>query len=127
MNVVDSSAWLEYFADAPNAKFFAPAIEDIESLIVPTICFLEVFKRVLQQRGEQSALAAVVQMRQGRIVPLDDTLALRAAKIGHELKLALADSVIVATARAHSATIWTQDADFKSLEGVRFHPKSKGG
>ena len=126
MNVVDSSAWLEYFADAPNAKFFAPAIEDTESLIVPTICFLEVFKRVLQQRGEQSALAAVVQMRQGRIVPLDDALALRAAKIGHELKLALADSVIVATARAHSATIWTQDADFKSLEGVRFHPK-KGG
>jgi len=82
---------------------------------------------VLQQRGEQSALAAVVQMRQGMIVPLDDALALRATKIGHELKLALADSVIVATARAHSATIWTQDADFKSLEGVRFHPKSKGG
>src|SRR5436190_21949321 len=111
MNLVDSSAWLEYFADTPNARFFAQAIENVDDLIVPTICLLEVFKRVLQLRGEQAALQAIVQMRLGAVVDLDSSLALAAAKIGHEMKLALADSIILATARSRNATIWTQDAD----------------
>jgi predicted nucleic acid-binding protein len=123
MNLVDSSGWLEYFAGTSKAKFFAPPIEDINALIVPTICLLEVFKRILQQRGEQAALQAVVQMRLAQIVDLDAALALNAAKIGHELKLALADSIILATARRFDATLWTQDADFERLPGVRFQPK----
>ncbi|MCK7473317.1 MAG: hypothetical protein MZV49_06830 [Rhodopseudomonas palustris] len=52
MNVVDSSAWLEYFANGPNASFFTPPIEDLERLIVPSVTIYEVFKRVLQQRDE---------------------------------------------------------------------------
>ena len=125
MNVVDSSAWLEYFADGPAASFFAPAIEDVSALLVPSICLLEVFKRVLTQRGEDAALQTVALMEQGRVVDLDGRLALHAAKLGHDLKLALADSVVLATARAHGALLWTQDADFKALEGVRFAPKRK--
>jgi len=58
MNVVDSSGWLEYFADGANADFFAPAVEDLEKLLVPSISLLEVFKRVFQQRGESQALQA---------------------------------------------------------------------
>jgi toxin FitB len=123
VNVVDSSAWLEYFADGPNAGFFAPAIEATDELIVPTICILEVFKRVCQQRGEGPALQAVALMQQARVVDLDSALALVAARIGVDAKLALADSVVLATARQSEATLWTQDADFEGLPDVKFRAK----
>jgi predicted nucleic acid-binding protein len=123
MNLVDSSGWLEYLADAPHADFFAAPIEDTRNLIVPTITILEVFKRVCQQRGEDDALQAVALMHQGKRVDLDSALALSAAKLGIEIGLPLADSVILASARAHRATIWTQDKDFEGLEGVRFKAK----
>lgn len=118
--MVDSCGWLEYFADGPNADLFAPPVEEVDHLIVPTICILEVFKRLLQQRDEDAALQAVALMQQGSIVPLNDSIALTAAKIGVDLKLPLADSVILATARAHHAVVWTQDADFKGLDGVNY-------
>jgi predicted nucleic acid-binding protein len=123
MNLVDSCGWLEYFADGPNADFYAAALEDTGSLLVPTICLLEVFKRVLQQRGEDAALQVAATMHQGLLAPLDANLALRAAKISSDLKLSLADSVILATARTYLAVIWTQDAHFKGLEGVRYTEK----
>jgi len=123
MNLVDSCGWLEYLADGPNAAFFAPAIENTEDLLVPTICILEVFKRVLQQRGEDAALQAAALMQQGQVIDLDSGTAVTAAKIGHEIKLPLADAVIVATARIHHAVILTQDSDLKDVEGVRFTTK----
>jgi predicted nucleic acid-binding protein len=123
MNLVDSSGWLEYFADSPNADFFAPAIEDVPNLLVPTICILEVFRRVLQQRDEKAALQVAAIMQQGHVVDMDSAVALYAARVGVDLKLPLADSVILATARMHNATIWTQDEDFKGLEGVRYVSK----
>lgn len=122
MNVVDSSGWLEYFADGPNAAFFAGAVEATDELIVPTINLYEVFKRVLQQRGENDALEAAALIMQGEVIPLDATLTLSAAKLSADLRLPLADSVILATARAEGAVLWTQDAHFSSLEGVRYTP-----
>ena len=107
MNVVDSSGWLEYFADGPKADFFTAAIENTQELVVPSISVYEVFKRVLQQRDEEAALQIVALMAQGQVVDLDQTLALSAAKISHELKLPMADSIILATARAHKAILWT--------------------
>src|SRR5262245_66431813 len=104
MNVVDSSAWLEYFANGPNAAKFAPAIENVDDLIVPSICILEVFKRVLQQRDEQAALQAVAVMKQGSVQDLDVSLALSAARLGVDEKLPLADSVVLPVARTHVAT-----------------------
>ena len=123
MNVVDSSGWLEYFADGPNADFFAKAIEDVEALVVPTISIYEVFKRVLQQRGEGDALQAVALLVQGQIVDLDTTLALDAAKLSVAEQLPMADSIILATARAHGATLWSQDADFEGMAGVEYVEK----
>jgi predicted nucleic acid-binding protein len=120
MNVVDSSGWLEYFADGPNAGFFAPAIHRTAELVVPTLSLYEVFKRVLQQREEGQALQAVALMQQGIVVELSSTLALSAAKLSSDLRLPMADSVMLATARAHDATLWTQDADFDGIEGVRY-------
>ena len=127
MNIVDSCGWLEYCADGPNSDFFAPHLEDIESLIVPTICILEVFKIVYQQRGEDAALQAVALMEQGKVVELTDSIAITAAKLSIDHKLPLADSVILSTARANHALIWTQDADFKGIEGVEYIEKNKKG
>jgi predicted nucleic acid-binding protein len=124
MNVVDSSGWLEYFADGPNAGFFASAIERTGDLIVPTLSLYEVFKRVLQQKGENEALQAIAVMHQGVVVDLDAALALSAAKVSAELSLPMADSIMLATARAHGATLWTQDADFQDIEGVKYIQKS---
>jgi predicted nucleic acid-binding protein len=120
MNVVDSSGWLEFFADGPNADFFAPAIENIPALVVPSLSMYEVFKRVLQQRGEDEALQAVAVMAQGRVVELNMTLAMNAARISVDLRLPMADSIILATAYAYHAILWTQDADFRGLEGVQY-------
>jgi len=124
MNLVDSCGWLEYYADGPNADFYAGAIEDIDNLIVPVICIYEVFRKILQQRGEAPALQAVAVMHQGLVVDLSSPLALSAAKIGVELKMPLADSIIRATARVHNATVWTQDAHFKDIEGIRYVGKT---
>jgi predicted nucleic acid-binding protein len=123
MNVVDSSGWLEYFINGSNADFFAPAIENTAEVLVPTISLFEVFKRVLIEKNRDDALEAVAQMKGGRVVDLDDSLALVAAELSHELKLPLADSIILATARAYNATLWTQDAHFKGLEGVKYIEK----
>lgn len=123
MNVVDSSGWLEYFANGPNASVFAVPIEDTDRLIVPSISLVEVFRRLYQQRDETTALQAISSMRQGRVVDLDFTLAASAGKLGVDQKLPLADSIILTTARAFGATLWTQDADFDGIAGVRYFPK----
>jgi predicted nucleic acid-binding protein len=123
VNVVDSSGWLEYFGEGPGAGFFASALEDTERLVVPTICIVEVFKVILRQRGESAALGVVAAMEQARVVDLDTVLSLSAAKLGVAHKLPLADSIVLATARAHTAILWTQDGDFEGLEGVRYRKK----
>ena len=124
MNVVDSSGWLEYFADAPNANKFAPAIQNTEDLIVPTLSLYEVFKRVSQQRSETEALQAIAIMQQGRVVDLNVALALKAAHLSLELSLPMADSIMLATAREYQATLWTQDADFKGVKGIKYFAKA---
>jgi len=125
VNVVDSSGWLEFFADGPNALFFSPAILKPRYVIVPTLCLFEVFERVLIQRDESHALQAVALMQQGTVVELTASLALSAATLSATLRLPMADSIILATARAYGATLWTQDADFENVEGVRFIRSSR--
>jgi predicted nucleic acid-binding protein len=123
MNVIDSSGWLEYFINGRNANFFARIIENTDEVLVPTISLFEVFKRVLIDKDRNDALEAVAIMKDGRVIDLDDSLALVAAELSYELKLPLADSIILATARAHNATLWTQDAHFKSMDGVKYIEK----
>lgn len=125
MNVVDSSGWLEYLSDSSTAEFFAEAIENTAELIVPSITIYEVFKRVLQQRGEEAALQATAMMLQGRIIELDQSIAMSAAAISCESKTAMADSIILATARAHHAILWTQDIDLKGFDNIRYIAKAK--
>jgi len=120
MNVIDSSAWLEYFGDGPNAGEFADAIADTDRLIVPSITLCEVFKRIRLQRDLGAALYAVAQMQHGQVVDLDANLAVAAAELSAESGLPMADSVILATARAEDATLWTQEADFEGMDGVEY-------
>ncbi|MSQ92399.1 MAG: type II toxin-antitoxin system VapC family toxin [Gammaproteobacteria bacterium] len=123
MNVVDSSAWLEFFAGGRNAGRFATPIAATASLLVPTLSIYEVFKRILQQRGDDDALQAVAIMEQGRVVDLDRSIALAAARISIDHALPLADSVMLATARSFHATFWTQDANFKGIDDVKYFPR----
>jgi toxin FitB len=123
VNLVDSSGWLEYFADGKNAGFFAPAIENTKLLVVASINCYEVFKRIAQRRDENAAMQAIAVMRQGAVVDLSPDLAVVAAKIALDLKLPLPDSVILATARLRRATVWTQDSDFAGIGGVKYVAK----
>ena len=125
MNLVDSSAWLAYFAGEPNAVFFTGAIENDEALLVPSVCLYEVFKVVLRERGEDAAFAAVAAMERGEVIDLDSEMALEAAALGLEENLAFADSVIYAVARKRDATLWTQDVHFRGKAGVRFKAKAR--
>jgi toxin FitB len=123
VNVVVSSAWLEFLADGPNASAFAKPIDATRSLIVPTLSLFEVFKRVSRQRSEDEALRAIAVMEQGRVVDLDRATALEAARLAIEHRIAMADGVMLATAHRYRAALWTQDADFKSLSGVKYLAK----
>jgi predicted nucleic acid-binding protein len=125
MNLLDSSCWIEYFADAPLAVNYAAAIEHITELIVPTITIYEVFKKMLAEQGKEDAAKAAGQMQEGEVVDLDPEIAMFAAKISLETGLALADSVILATARHHRAILWTQDRHFAAVEGVKYFPKHR--
>ncbi|MGV6860088.1 MAG: PIN domain-containing protein [bacterium] len=125
MNVVDSSAWLSYFAGDRNAAAFAKPIEAIDGLLVPSITLTEVFKCIMRQRDEDVALEAIAHMEQGKVVILDSTLAIDAAVYGLKHKLPLADSIVYATAKKFRAVIWTQDADFKALPDVKYFQKVK--
>jgi predicted nucleic acid-binding protein len=123
MNIVDSSAWLAYFADEPNAKHFLIPLNDTATLIVPTITIYEVFKVVLRESGEDAALQAAMAMHKGTIAALTAPLALTAAKLSLAHNLPMADGIILATAREFKAILWTQDADFKNLKNVKYFPR----
>jgi len=123
MNIVDSSGWLAYFADEPNAKYFLSPLKDISSLVVPVVSIYEVFKVVLRESGENEALQAAAAMQKGTIVNLTAKLAISASKLSLQLGLPMADSISLATAKEYKARIWTQDSDFEAISGVKYFPK----
>ena len=123
LNLVDSSGWIEFFTDGPNAGLFADPLSDASRLVVPTVSVYEVFRVVLRRRGEDDALRTAALMSRGREIPLSSALALEAARLAHERGLAMADGIILATARLTGATLWTQDVDFQGMPQVRYFPK----
>jgi toxin FitB len=123
MHVVDSCGWIEYFADGENAAFFAPAIEDTENLLVPSLVVFEVCRRVLTLQGEPAARQALRFLAQGAIVQLDAQAQMEAALQSQTYKLAMADAIIWHTASVHNAPFYTQDAAFNGLPNVNFRAK----
>jgi predicted nucleic acid-binding protein len=123
MNVIDSSGWLEYFGNGTNADVFAPVIKNTGELVVPTTSIYEVFKKVSEQRGDEEALKAVAIMSLGSVVDLTREIALSAAVASLELKLPMAGSIILASARSFDAELWTQDEHFSGIDRVNYFPK----
>jgi len=125
MNLVDSSGWLEYFTDGKNAEFFAPVIENTDELIVSVINLYEVYKKIASEKDNNSATQAIALMQQPKVIDVTDSIAILAARLSIKLGMPMADSIIYATARMYDAIIWTQDSDFKNLEGVRYFKKNQ--
>jgi len=123
MNIIDSSGWLAYFADEPNAKHFLTPLHDPASLVVPSVTIYEVFKVILRESNENNALQAVMAMQKGTLVDLTASLAMAASKLSIEYNLPMADSIILATAQEFNAVIWTQDSDFKNISNVKYFSK----
>jgi toxin FitB len=123
MNIVDSSGWLAYFADEPNAKHFLVPLNDSTSLVVPTVTIYEVFKVILRESSENAALHAAIAMQKGTVVDLNASLAIVASKLSLKYNLPMADSIILATAQQFDAIIWTQNSDFKHISNVKYFPK----
>lgn len=124
MNLVDSSGWLEYFADGKNASFFVRAIENSKELIVSTINIYEVYKKILLEKDENSALQAIALMQSVKVINVSSSISIMAARLSYDLKIPMADSIIYSTARINNAIVWTQDADFKDLDGVKYFKKN---
>ena len=123
MNIIDSSGWLEYFSDGPNAIHYLPPLNDPSTLIVPVITIYEVFKVVLREFAENEALQSVAAMQKGKIIDLTANIAMNASMLSLQHNLPMADSIILATARAYRCVIWTQDSDFRNIEGVKYFSK----
>jgi len=122
MNIIDSSGWLEYFSDGHNAIHYLPPLNDPSTLIVPVITIYEVFKVVLREFAENEALQSVAAMQKGKIIDLNANIAMNASMLSLQHNLPMADSIILATARAYDCVIWTQDSDFQHIEGVNYFP-----
>lgn len=126
MNVVDASGWLEYFADGPDAAFFAQTLQETGHLVVPTTVVLEVFRHVYRHRGESEALQAAAAMQQAKVEPLDTTAALDAARLCVEHGLSPSAGIALAAARKHDAQLWTLASELRNVRGVRYRPRSTG-
>jgi predicted nucleic acid-binding protein len=123
LNLVDSSGWIEYFTAGPNVAEFRPILHDHGQLGTSAVSVYEVLRVLLRRLGEDQALVFAGAMRASRVIPVDGTIAQLAAHLSIEHRLAMADSIIYATARATGATLYTQDADFNGLPGTVVVPK----
>ncbi len=123
MKIVDSSGWIEFLQGTERAHFFQPALENLKEVLVPSICLFEVHRLIFKKMGNPAARAAVKKMSDGRVIPLDANLAVKASEAAEKYKLALADGIIYATALSANAELWTQDAHFIDLPGVRYFSK----
>jgi len=123
MNIVDSSGWLAYFAYELNAKHFITPLKDTASLVIPSVTIYEVFKVVLRETSENEALQAAAAMQKGRVVDLTTMVVIAASKLSLKHGIPMSDSIILATAKAFDAVIWTQDSDFKNIAGMKYFPK----
>jgi predicted nucleic acid-binding protein len=125
MNVVDSSGWLEYFSNGPNASFFEkPILARNSKIIIPSISVYEIFKKIYVEQGKDPALKIMASLLAYPIIPLDEKMAVKASLFSVQFKLPMADAIIYSTARSNAATLWTQDEHFDGLEDVKFIRKS---
>jgi toxin FitB len=121
--VIDSSGWVEFFVDGPLSNAYAGRLRNLPAILTPVIVLYEVYKRLKRELSEDDAVVAVSAMQRTRIVPITSELALTAADLSLEHGLAMADAMILATARLYRAELVTSDRDFETVPGVTYLPK----
>jgi len=124
MILVDTCGWLEYFTEGPLAENYAPFLEkNSQELLVPVIVVYEVYKFLKRETDEELALAAIAQLENCKLAELDSSLAMEAADISVEHRLAMADAIVYATARHYQAELISSDVDFEHLPDVNYIKK----
>lgn len=123
MIVIDSSGWIEYFTDGSLANAYATHLRNLQAIVTPVIVVYEVYKRLKRDLSEDDAIVAVSAMQRTRIIAIDQELALTAADLSLDYRLAMADALVLATARRFQADLLTSDQDFEGLDGVVYLPK----
>jgi predicted nucleic acid-binding protein len=124
LKVVDSSGWLEFLTDGPLAESYGEHLADLGEVLTPAIVLYEVYKWIKRERTEEEALTVAAQIEKTRVVPVTPALALTAADLSLERRLAMADALVYATAVLHDAELITSDADFAALPRVTYLGKS---
>ena len=127
MRVVDTSVWIEWLIGSPLGRKLAKEIPDQSECIVPTIVQLELSKWLLRESGEDQADQLIAYTQKCIVMPLDTPLALLAAELHRQHKLATADAIVYATAQAHVAELFTCDAHFAQLPGVAYFKQALSG
>ncbi len=120
MVIVDSCGWLEWFTDGILADNYKEYLADTDNILIPSIIIYEVYKVLKREVGEEKALLAAAYMKKATVIALDDTLALAAADVSLRENLAMADAIIVATARTRNCGIVSSDADLQPLDNVKY-------
>jgi toxin FitB len=127
LTLIDSSGWLEFFTDGPLAEKYASYLSDLAQILTPAVVLYEVYKRIRRERGEEDALVVAAQLQKTQIIPLTDTIAMRAAELSLEHHLAMADAMVYATAMLRGVLLVTSDSDFAPdsvpLPGVVYYEK----
>jgi toxin FitB len=121
--VVDSSGWIEFFTDGPLADDYAIRLRKLAAVVTPVIVIYEVYKRLKRELTEDDAIVAVSAMQRSQVVSIDQELALTAADLSLEHGLAMADAIVLATARRFDAELVTSDRDCDRIAGVTYLPK----
>ena len=125
MILVDTSAWIEWLIGSPTGEKLSEHLPEQAEWLVPTMVQLELAKWLTREVGEDKADQVIAFTQVCHVVPLDTEIALAAAEACREHKLATADAIIFATARAQGAMLLTCDAHFEGLPGVTLIEKIK--
>lgn len=124
MNIVDASGWIEFFLAGANGPWFKPVIENTSELLVSSVNMYEVHQVLSRKLPIELRDMCLEVMRRAPVIELNDERAIAASELSLKHGLAMADAAIYAIALEHKAVLWTQDADYQGLKGVKYFPKT---
>jgi len=124
MNIVDASGWIEFFLAGANGPKFKPVIENTSELLVSSVNMYEVHRVLSRKLPVELRDMCLEVMRRASVIELNDERAIAASELSLKHGLAMADAAMYAIALEHKAVLWTQDADYQGLKGVKYFPKA---
>ena len=124
MNIVDASGWIDFFLAGTNGPKFNPVIENTSELLVSSVNMYEVHRVLSRKLPVELRDMCLEVMRRAPVIELNDERAIAASELSLKHGLAMADAAMYAIALEHKAVLWTQDADYQGLAGVKYFPKA---